>query len=187
MCDIFISRVTIELRQLTVIGKLKEIEKQLPSLLSSVNEWNSVYINYEKPFVERLWRQIGEDRLYLHKIYPCKRDEAFFHPHPWKSAIKIISGTYEMGVGNSGSRSDITIRLILTAGSYYEMLSLHDWHYVCPIEHPSYSIMVSGKPLNHNAKPERPGLKPLSNNVKNNLLEFFRKKHGKYDTVEQLK
>jgi hypothetical protein len=82
-----------------------------------------------------------------------------------------------MGIGYSEHPNItpiISTRLILTAGSYYEMLSPFDWHYVRPIDEPSYSIMLSGKQFNPEAKPERPELRALNDMARNNLLEYFR-------------
>ena len=47
------------------------------------------------------WRDC---RIYLHRIYPCAPGEALFHPHLWPSAMRILSGEYEMAVGYGAGR-----------------------------------------------------------------------------------
>lgn len=160
-----------------MIDKLKKLESQLPQFLESPDEWNSIYVDYHKPFVERLWRQIGEDRLYLHKIYPCQSSEALLHSHPWPSAVKIVNGAYEMGVGYSSKANltpEVTSKLVLNPGVYYEMLSPFDWHYVCPLDVPSYSLMTSGLPFHSQNRVAHPELKTLNEKIKKELLDYFR-------------
>lgn len=139
---------------------------------TTADDWNSV--DYEPPRVERLWRQIeGTDaRLYLHKIHPC--ETALFHPHPWPSAIYIVSGQYEMGVGYGPGEiaPPVATRLILTSGSYYVMDNVDGWHYVRPkkVSGPVISMMVTGKPWGR-WSPRAPGkLDPLSHEAKEKLL-----------------
>lgn len=81
------------------------MEKELKSHLQDENSWNSVYVDYHKPYVKRLWKQIGANRVYLHQITPYERSESLLHPHPWPSAMKVIGGTYEMGVGYSPTKN----------------------------------------------------------------------------------
>jgi hypothetical protein len=131
-----------------MLNELKELEARLPELLAQPGIWNSLLIDYYPPKVERLWTQLGEQRLMLHVIHPCAQDEALWHPHPWPSAIKILSGRYEMGCGyGRGIKTPPTSHtLILAAGSSYEMLHRDGWHYVRPLDAPSHSLMLIGKP-----------------------------------------
>lgn len=126
---------------------LKRIEIKLPELISTV-PFQSMYIDYHPPTVERVWFQHEEYRVYLHKIHPTELStDALFHPHPWKSAIKIVKGMYEMGIGHSSADEipKIDCKLILPENSYYEMTEDDGWHYVSPIANPVYSIMVTGE------------------------------------------
>ncbi|MBN9542691.1 MAG: hypothetical protein J0G32_02705 [Alphaproteobacteria bacterium] len=160
-----------------MISLLKDIEKLLPLWLVDKSGWNSVYVDYHKPYVARLWKQYGEYRFYLHKIFPCLKEESLFHPHPWSSAIKIVKGGYEMGVGYSESLSiapDITTTFALSDNCYYEMLSDKEWHYVRPVNEPSYSIMVTGKPFVENQKPSNPELRKLNDQEIEDLLSMFK-------------
>jgi len=83
-----------------MIEDLKNIEKTvLMDLLKNPSIWNTLDVNYHQPRVERLWTQIGTSRLMLHVIHTCETDEALYHPHPWPSAMHVLSGSYEMGLG----------------------------------------------------------------------------------------
>lgn len=83
-----------------MIDKLKQIERKLlPDLLKKSGEWNSLMIDYHAPIVERLWTQIGNYRVSLHFIHPCDTKDALYHPHPWPSAMHVLHGKYEMGLG----------------------------------------------------------------------------------------
>lgn len=161
----------------TMLEALAAAERRLPDLLLRADaEWESLDVDYEPPRVERLWRFLEDGcRLYLHRIHPCER--ALFHPHPWPSAIKVLSGTYEMGLGSSSTAEDPTeaATLMLTAGSSYEMIEPNGWHYVRPIGGPSLSLMITGAPW----APKHPGLKgpkekslePLAPDVRAKLLD----------------
>lgn len=160
-----------------------DIEKKLPSLLQNDEHWHGLFIDYEKPYVERLWHQWEEYRIFLHRIHPCAPDEAFFHPHPWSSIMKVIDGTYEMMLGFGGvdgkTPSEIfrSNRIFLTPGCVYEMLRQNQWHYVRPLLGPSMSLMVIGAPWesgkNREAKKVH-NLEPLAEGQKKNILNFFR-------------
>ncbi len=156
---------------------LFDLEKQLPALLEKPG-WNSLMIDYETPHVQRLWRRVGDYRLCLHRISPC--ETALYHPHPWPSAVRILSGDYEMGVGmvvpGEAELTEIT-KGVLTEGTSYEMLHPMGWHYVKPLKIASYSIMVMGPPYPPrpdivHPKPSAP-LSPLSEEVQQELLEIF--------------
>lgn len=156
---------------------LYKVEKILPKLLENDDNWNSIYVNYHHPFVERLWMQYGTYRIYLHRIYPCKKRDALFHPHPWPSAMRIYDGKYEMAIGfGTGDKTPpISAVLLMTAGSEYEMTDPNCWHYVRPIGKPTMSLMVTGKPWNRLSPKSKKQLKPLPDSQKKEIIEFFRK------------
>ena len=162
-----------------MLKKLLDIEKTLPSLLHEEG-WNSVYVDYHKPYVRRLWRQLGENRLYLHQITGCAREESLLHPHPWPSAMKVIKGQYEMGVGYSDTSiaPPIASTLILPVGSYYEMTHIHSWHYVRPIlesaeNATSFSLMITGKPWQRSVPKSSYPLRELNEHEKKVILGTF--------------
>ena len=131
-----------------MLNILNRAEEVLPLLIKERATWHSVFVDYEQPFVERLWREWGEYRLYLHRIHPCAADVALFHPHPWPSAMKVLSGSYEMGVGYGSGETvpPVAATVILNSGARYEMVHPDAWHSVRPREAPSLSLMVTGTP-----------------------------------------
>jgi hypothetical protein len=123
--------------------------RYLPGLLASREGWNSVHVLYHPPRVERLWIQHGNVRVFLHRIYPCDPGDSLFHPHPWPSAVRIMSGRYEHLIASVGNRAQpdhgpVLNRAILVAGAEYQMTHPDAWHSVRPLDGPSDSIMVTG-------------------------------------------
>lgn len=131
-----------------MINELKNTEKELGNFLNNPKvEIHSMYIDYHEPFVQRIWFQDGPNRVYLHKIEPCNLNQnALYHPHPWKSAVRTIHGAYEMGIGHSNTDKipATDCRLILNKDTIYEMIEEDAWHYIRPINGPVYSLMVTG-------------------------------------------
>jgi hypothetical protein len=169
-----------------MLQALAKTEAALPSLLADpATPWNTLDVDYEPPRVERLWLQTGAYRLYLHRIHPCAH--ALFHPHPWPSAVLIVSGEYEMAVGHGHPDGDpffpkavppADVLQVLTRGARYEMNHPFGWHSVRPLNKPSLSVMVTGKPFEMQYKRTQPGKgiehKPLSPEAKEDLLARFR-------------
>lgn len=160
-----------------MLDKLYYIQSILPELLLE-SDWNTLDINYEKPHVQRVWRQVDDLRVSLHRIFPCKINECFFHPHPWPSAMKIESGRYEMALGYG---TDLNAKLniatiILSPGSYYEMTDIDSWHSVRPLGGPVMSLMVTGKPWGRQMpKSDRIQLSCLTDETKFDIMGFFRR------------
>lgn len=133
-----------------MLDNLIYVEENLKELFESA-DLKSMYIDYHDPYVARIWFQNGENRVFIHKIYEVRITNnslgALFHPHPRESGVRIIKGTYEMGVGHSDSNNvpKVDARLILPKGTCYEMVEPNGWHYVSPINGPVFSIMVTGK------------------------------------------
>ncbi len=164
---------------------LAEIEKELFELLNkkaAEGQVKTMYIDYHKPFVKRIWFQHGEYRVYLHKIEACDSpEEALYHPHPWESAVKIVSGDYIMGVGHSETdEAPVTdCRLILKEGTKYEMNEPHAWHYVSPQHEGCYSLMVTGKRIDRKMPLEpKKQFRILNGPEIMEILEKFAKKSG---------
>lgn len=132
-----------------MIDKLKNIVEVFPRLLVDAVKAGTVktmYINYERPFVSRLWFPFDDLRIFLHKI-EATDSLVYFHPHKWESAMTILHGSYEMGIGHSETNEtpNVDCKLILQEGSIYEMVDKNAWHYVKPIGGPCYTLMVTGK------------------------------------------
>lgn len=158
-----------------MLDKLFDIEKILPKLLEQ-DIWNSVYVDYHKPYVKRLWTTLDIYRIYLHQIFPCNKEDSLLHPHPWPSAMKVIQGTYEMGVGYSESEKEpvIASTLILPINSYYEMIEPHAWHYVRPLQQASFSLMITGTPWERKSPKSTYPLRKLNLEEQNIILNTFK-------------
>lgn len=155
---------------------LHSIERQLPTLLQDETGWQSMFIDYEYPIVKRIWRQLGDHRVYLHKIHSCYRDKAFFHPHPWPSAMRILKGAYEMGLGYGNPNETpptIMTTLVLEKGSEYVMDDINAWHYVRPVTEHAYSLMVTDLPWGGKAPKSNPPLQSLNSSVYQKLFHEF--------------
>jgi hypothetical protein len=168
------------MKQWDMLWVLEQIEAKLGVLLSDPPEaWASLDIDYEPPRVERVWRQVhvsGQDyRLYLHRIHPC--EQALFHPHPWPSAVKVCSGSYEMEVGHGAGQDKppVTATVRLTWGSSYEMMHPDGWHSVRPLGGVSHSLMVTGATWDRwSPKPSGYKLGALKAEQKLEILEAFK-------------
>lgn len=153
-------------------------ERELPSLLRHA-PWQSVFVDYEEPYVERLFVSWDEYRVYLHRIHLMRSRLSIplFHPHPWPSAMKVISGKYEMaiGYGEGQEKPPVASRLILPSESYYEMKDKNAWHSVRPIGSPSLSLMVTGKPWERWSPKSDRKMRELTEGEKQRLLKDFLK------------
>ena len=160
-----------------MLEHLAEVEAVLPELLQDVSGWRSLDIDYHPPRVQRLYRPWRDLRLNLHRIWPCEDHEALFHPHPWPSAVKVVSGTYRMAIGYGAGTTTppVMATMLLRAGSSYAMTDRDAWHDVRPLGAPSLSIMLTGAPWDRPAPvtPSRP-LRPMSEADIAELLAAFR-------------
>jgi hypothetical protein len=124
----------IKIESMEMIKILNIVELNINSLVKT-SKLNTMYIDYHKPYVKRIWFQFVDYRVYLHKIEPCNEPlEALYHPHPWKSIIRILN-EYPKTV----------CKLVLPAGTVYEMTDPNGWHYVSPVHEPVYSLMITGE------------------------------------------
>ena len=98
----------------------------LPELLKDKAAWQSLYIDYEPPFLMRLYLPVigGERTVYLSLHYffgaadrlPIanpyeKKPELIgaesannYHPHPWASAFHLFQGSYQQDIGLAAER-----------------------------------------------------------------------------------
>jgi hypothetical protein len=161
-----------------VLEVLEDVERDLPQLLGEGHAagWQSVFVDYHPPYVERLWRPwIHGFRISLHRIYPCATIESLFHPHPWPQAVRVLDGNYEMGVGygKGDIPPPIAQKIIVRGGFSYEMTDPDGWHYVRPIGTPSLSLMVTGMPWSRTAPKSTKVLGPLDQSKVAHLLIAF--------------
>lgn len=166
-----------------MIAKLEWVESHMVELIKK-KQWNSIFVDYNPPFVERVWTQLADRRVFLHKILPCDPEEALFHPHPWPSAVKILSGRYQMGIGYAGGSiaPPVAMTTILGPGSVYEMNDIDGWHYVAPLEEPVMSLMITGEPWGRTWVPKSDKhLEQLPREKINHILDFFHFNYIKTD------
>jgi hypothetical protein len=165
------------------IEHLQELEREtIPKLLES-GDFHSFKIEYETPFVHRMWLQLDNDtRLFLHKILPCERP--YMHPHPWASVMHVIyggsrTGLYEMVMGYGDPMKpepEAEIMRVIMSGGYYEMLHPNGWHSVKPLNLPVYTLMITERrdwPVLNDKKPEGPK-EQLSFQQQKELIGFFK-------------
>ncbi|MDB4984159.1 MAG: hypothetical protein JWM20_338 [Patescibacteria group bacterium] len=157
------------------LGILTDIEIALPQLLRQRDSWNSVYVDYEEPVVERLWMQYGNYRISLHKIHVPTTKSALFHPHPWPSAMRIVNGVYRMdvGYGEGSVPPPVMATILLPAGSTYEMADPDGWHSVSPVSRATYTVMVTGKPWKRESPKSSNTLRTLTDAEREHLFEIF--------------
>ena len=165
--------------KIDMLAVLAEAERALPRLLEEEEKWTGLFVDYERPFVERLWRSWGEFRLNLHRIHPCDPGQALWHPHPWPSAMRIHDHPYEMLVGytDGDTPPPTAARLVLAPGSTYEMVEPDGWHAVRPIYEPVHTLMVTGTPWNRSSPKSARPLAALTAAQRRSLFDFFR---GRY-------
>ncbi len=173
-----VSAVEGEKCQGRMLRKLEEIELALPALLADPEGWTGLDILYAFPHAQRIWRQVGEARVHLQRIFPCERDKALWCKHPWPLAVHLVQGGCEMGVG-SGYGEDMdpvpgfATTQLLHQGSRYEMLASDTWRYIRPFQ-TSLSIMVTGKPWDHGYYGNKgPGNKVLAPEMCAELRNIF--------------
>ena len=159
---------------------LKAVENALPQLLNE-NVWKSLYVDYHKPFVKRLWTSFEYEgnkyRIYLHEIESCHIHEALFHPHPWPSIMKLLSGSYNMvvGYGEGLKEPPVALSLELPTGTVYEMSEVNGWHALAPISESSFSLMITGEPWTRESHKSTKLLNELDLQSQENILNFFKK------------
>lgn len=174
-----------------MIDKLKQIEDKLMlELLSQPNIWQSLIIDYHFPIVERLWTQINKHRIYLHFIHTCNREDALFHPHSWPSAMHVIEGGYEMGLGfGEGDEEPEKICTILVphGNMYYDMTHINGWHYVRPKNSVCSTVMLTGEPWERATPKSDKPLKQMDSGRKAIMLEYFGNYYRGYYQNERVK
>lgn len=174
-----------------MIDKLKQIEDKLMlELLSQPDIWQSLMIDYHPPVVERLWTQINKHRISLHFIHTCEKEDALFHPHAWPSAMHIIEGAYEMGLG-FGEGNEVPEKMctifVPHGNMYYDMTHINSWHYVRPIKSVCSTVMLSGEPWEREAPKSDEPLKQLDSSRRAIMLEYFGNYYRAYYQNERIK
>jgi hypothetical protein len=167
-----------------MLDVLSRALSELPKLLRSDDAWYSMDIDYHPPRVERLFHNWGKHRIMLHRIEPCAKEEALFHPHPWPSAMRVLKGTYWMRVGSAAGVEPPpeVFEVMVTVGPdtdfRYAMTHPDGWHVVIPVGGPVYSVMVIGpywdRPIPKVTRDAAWAIEPLPDARKIELLDEFR-------------
>lgn len=162
-----------------MLDKLKKLIKH--DLITEIKSggWESLIINKRKPHTYRMFKQIGEDRVCLHKFEACDLSESFLHPHPWPAAFVVLAGSYTMEFGISESLStgpSFCEKFTLVRRSEYEMLNNRSWHSVTP-NRTTYTVMLNGPPFKHQHRDTRTtkgkDLESFSDQMLKEELELF--------------
>lgn len=157
-----------------MIDLFEPLRVELPDLIRDAAGWDSLDITYRPPRVQRLWRTWRGYRVNLHCIEAC--DDPFYHPHPWPCAIWTVRGRQEVGFGfGKGTEPPpVASRVVLGAGSFYEMTEFDAWHYVKVTSGPMLSVMITGAPWGRKM-PDEPKIKlsSLHPDHKADLLRAF--------------
>jgi hypothetical protein len=131
---------------------LEEVFDELPDIVRFPELWDSLIVNRRKPITYRAFHIFKEGslagiRVCLHRFEYCEAKDAFLHPHPWPSAMKVLSGQYKMNVGFSQdlvSQPTTVVETILARGSVYASDEPRFWHSVQPVTEHAYSVMING-------------------------------------------
>jgi hypothetical protein len=161
-----------------MLDTLFAAEAALPALLAEPG-WQGLHVDYHPPRVDRVWRAWGAGhRIYLHRIHPCAPGEALFHPHPWPSAMRVVDGRYEMAIGYGATRPPIAARVIAGPSTAYDMTAPDAWHSVRPLDGPSLSLMVTGRPWDRASPKSEHPLPPMAAAEIAAMLECFHAIYG---------
>jgi hypothetical protein len=135
---------------------MQEIEQYLPSLLQDRDSWKSLFIDYQKPYLMRIYRDIESStlkatvRVSLHYFLPDaspqnEEGEFLYHPHAWASSMRILEGMYSQfhGFANQRGLAPPPAKLCNTIhiqGDSYAMNHPWLWHEVNPF--PNQAVMT---------------------------------------------
>jgi hypothetical protein len=140
---------------------LGDIRPLLPQLLEK-EEWLGRRAINNNPIIDRIYCTVDGIRVCLHMMYPCATYETMWHSHGWPSHIELVSGKQQVGFALDDKEyhkkgitivptptagincPDIDEVMILSRRQGYSMPVNKAWHYVRPLEGPSFSIMVNG-------------------------------------------
>lgn len=154
-----------------MIHLLPEVKSLLLSTWGkSIAGWTGICVNYERPHVERLWRQWGEHRVFLHRLHACDRHVALYHPHPWPSVVWVLPSTFgETYRTDIGVKDQVLTSIESSGGTTFEMLDPDLYHRVYPTGN-SLSIMVIGRPFPNPPPPPSNPFVALSEPAATHLL-----------------
>lgn len=162
---------------LAELKRLRADDSILRLIEDPATPWQTLEVLYEEPRVERVWVQLGDNRLNIQRIHPCDKGAPFLHPHPWPCAIMVLKNRYRMNVGFGspfGPTPRIAATIEVVAGGCYEMVDPNGWHDVLPLEGPVLSLMLTGPVWTRRqtlTKDQKAANRPLGDDVKEGLLQ----------------
>jgi hypothetical protein len=128
-----------------MLKELKKAINDLPELIKNTDQWGSQFIDYDNPYVHRMYLDQGDITVNMHMFTPTN-SEIVWHPHPWPAAFMIAKGGYELqlGLSEDGETPPEPIGpVIMTTGSFYQMASQYEWHSVRPLDY-TFTFSVQG-------------------------------------------
>lgn len=164
-----------------MIRLLFETLPMIADLCRNPPAWEGLLINKRKPHTYRLFTQVGENRVCLHRFDACSESESLKHPHPWPGAFLVLNGSYRMWTGRSQDRVSPPAdgpEFLLTPGSAYQITNPLDWHSVVPLEE-TWTVMINGPRWDDESRHEKApttggkGLKAISEFEKTMMLPGF--------------
>lgn len=164
-------------------GKMLEVlhaaENNLPDLLNDKASWKSLYLNYQLPVVERVWRSWFNYRISLHRMLWNEKEEVLNCTYPWPFAVRLVEGVYRVGLGygKDPETPPTAATFVLSAGSEYEVTNRYTWHSIKPLSVVSFVLMVSGKPWKIARSGNERIIGELVPKKKDDLLALFLKKY----------
>ena len=129
----------------SLIVHLRNFKKQ--NNLQDPNVWNGYFLDYCKPHMVRLFRQIdSENYLYLHKLMLCEERDVYPHLHKWPCAVAILDGIYEMSMGyvDDEGNNKMLSKHIVNTSDIYEITNPDALHGIRPVNTSSISAMLRG-------------------------------------------
>lgn len=118
----------------TLLEKLNDIEKLLPDFLKVEEDWCGERVVAGPHKADRVFREYNNIDVYLHRLYPCKPEDAIMHTHEGPTAIRILFGNYIMRLGHfDGASYQISSTMIAVPGFSYEMMERRSSHSVAPL------------------------------------------------------
>lgn len=158
-----------------MLNELFKIERELPTLLREKEAWTGLFADTEKPHLRRLWRQWGKNRIYLHHFSGCSEQDVFWHPHPWKMAVRSFS-RYDQLLGARDELGNLIVvaRTIMEPGSCYEMTNRWGEHAIRPDGPEAWSLMIAGPVLwPENRRVANTPVRELTQTEREKIFNFF--------------
>jgi hypothetical protein len=156
-----------------MIDKLKQIEdKLILELLSNPKIWQSSVLDKQKPIVEKMWTQINKYIISLYFIHTCNKEEIRYKYNECPSAMHILQGSCEIGVGFK-EVENITTMHIPQGNMYFDMTADETIYFIRSTNSVSSSVMLSGEKWKEVEIEDGKELRSLEYDRQSIMLEYF--------------